>query len=531
MGPEARVAYEAGLRGEHEVLVDWLERVRDEPSGPLDAWRAALAAMCWFGSPRAAVARDPRSIELGRFVAAPAGEREGAALAAALRVRAHVIAFDGAGLDAACGLFEQLVGGLGPGEARDRFEVALAWRALARGGASPDLEDLVRRAIRDGRADLVIEAVTVRALAATAAGDLAGALRLARRVSRMARTEAMPQLEILAHLVLARLRRLTGKPHLGTRILSALFRVAPPPWRPWLEWELVLARGEGASVGEAALELEALLVAARGGDRPAFDRTGAALAARAASFAPVSSDLGLLWAALDPGVPAAATPPALEPFCRGAVDEPPLGLVGVAGGRDEEAPVAWVLSRPGVAPRRLLAPGDGLARAAGPVRTLQESEGRQLRTDSAIAVLALAGPDGIDEGSLFRRLYGFEYEPVRHQSVRAVLYGRVRKRLGDAAELERQEGRLRLVHEEALLVPDPRCSPPPETRILRVLAERREAPAREVAERLGIPLRTVQEALRRLADDGALRAERRAHGLHYVLEDTTFSEPTRRGRL
>src|SRR5262249_26458983 len=154
------------------------------------------------------------------------------------------------------------------------------------------------------------------------------------------------------------------------------------------------------------------------------------------------------------------------------------------------APGAWVFAPRSGPPRRVLGAGAGLLGA--PLALLEESP--QLRTDSAIALLALAGNTGVDEDVLFRRLYGFDYESARHQSVRAVLYTRMRQRLAANAELLREDHRLRLGPHGDLILPDPKASPPPEMRILQVLAERRRAAPKDVAAQLGIPLRTVQDA-------------------------------------
>jgi DNA-binding transcriptional ArsR family regulator len=128
---------------------------------------------------------------------------------------------------------------------------------------------------------------------------------------------------------------------------------------------------------------------------------------------------------------------------------------------------------------------------------------------------------------LFRSIYGFEYEPAVHQNVRNTLYHRIRSRLGELGELERVDDAVRVTLFEPLIIPDPRCSPPPEVDLLRVLARWGHASAREAAEHLGIPLRTAQKALRRLADDGACRREQKGRHIVYHLEDTTFAEPTR----
>jgi IclR-like helix-turn-helix domain-containing protein len=530
MPAEPRAAYEAALRGDLPAASRCLVALDDDPTPLARAWEAALRALLWFAG---AAAPSAGPLAGSSLPTDSPRERAVTALAVSQAVRASVLAFDLEGLRRSGAALTRLVAEVASTEAHGWGVVARGWERVVQGNdVGPDLEDTVRQATREGHADLVIEAMTVRALGAANAGALDDALKIARRASRMARTESMPQLEYLANLVLARLRRATGRPHLATRILSALLAVASAPWRGWLTWELVLAHGHaprGSQPPGAARSLEQMIDAARAGDRAAFGDRFAEAECAVEAFAALHEDLRLLRALVDPEAPVSA---AIEAFCAGREPAAPWGLEGVCGDLAEESePLAWVLAPPHAPARRLLAPGAGLARALGPTCGHESIDGRQLRTDSAIALLALSGHAGLDEDDLFRRLYGFAYEPARHQSVRAVLYGRVRKRLGAAAALERTGGRVRLVHEAALLVPDPRCTPPAELRILRVLAERRQGGAREVAEALGIPLRTAQDALHRLAEDGALRAERRARGLHYFLEDTTFSEPTQKGRI
>ena len=41
-----------------------------------------------------------------------------------------------------------------------------------------------------------------------------------------------------------------------------------------------------------------------------------------------------------------------------------------------------------------------------------------------------------------------------------------------------------------------------------------------------MPLRTVQATLRQLANEGVCRVERSGRNVEYVVEDTTFREPT-----
>jgi excisionase family DNA binding protein len=174
---------------------------------------------------------------------------------------------------------------------------------------------------------------------------------------------------------------------------------------------------------------------------------------------------------------------------------------------------------------RVLSAAHGLSAAGADV--FESSKRPQIRTDSVIAELALAGPQGLDETSLFRNVYGFEFETARHTGVRNTLYTRVRKRMGESGNLVREDGRIRIEVRQPFRVPDPRCSPPAEYALLNVLAKAKHMTAKEAAKMLGVPERTVQLAMQQLTEDGACRAVKVGRGLEYVLEDTTFSEPTR----
>jgi len=525
-----RQAYEDALRGSFRPL----ERALVEHGEEHPEWAVTFRALRYFALARPGPQDLPALEELSSLTTAPAEARAIASLACAQLSRSALLTFDTAGIDEAREVLSRLASGLTRGEATDWLEIAEGWAAIARSqSAASALVETEARARRRGNADQVIEATVVRAFAAELEGELEEALSLARRASRMGRSESMPQLEFLAHLCLARVRRISGKPHLTMRIVSALATVVTPPWRTWLAWERVLSRGFEDEI-ELARDLPRALLssldACRRGDREGFARDAARLRELAGRFAPCLVDVRHLLALIDPSVDLDAAPAEARDFCRGTSAVVPRGLHGVCDvDVGKGAPHVYVWSAPGYPPRRILAPGAGLARAMAPNSAEIVGDGRQLRTDSAIAELVLAGPSGTDEGALFRQLYGFDYEPARHQSVRGVLYGRIRKRLGDAGAFVRDEGRVRIDH-RGLLVADPRCSPPAEQRILSILAERKRTGAKDVATELGIPLRTAQEALRRLRDDGVLRSEKAARGLHYILEDTTFSEPTRDGR-
>jgi hypothetical protein len=205
----------------------------------------------------------------------------------------------------------------------------------------------------------------------------------------------------------------------------------------------------------------------------------------------------------------------------GEIDPVVDGLHGFGAG-ETGAEAALVRAAPRTRARRILTIA---ARCHGGV-LLPAGPGRQARTEATIALLALAGDEGLDEDDLFRRIYGFEYKPELHRMVRNMLLHRARGRLEGLATLERSGSLVRLLPERAFLVPDPRCSPPPEDAVLLAIARWGRVSPKDTANRLGIPLRTAQAILRRLADEGVFRVENDGRAVFYTLEDTTFREPT-----
>lgn len=530
--PDVVGAYEGLLGGELEPALEARTILQQERGPAAQAWLALFDAAIGFAAPELA----PLPLEAEALAASLKGHPEAippGTRAAVHALRRAVLSFDLARATAAHRAILGLCRGADP-ESMAWAAVADAWIAILAGApVGGALEAATREGQVAQRPELVLEASALRALSTAERGDISGALAIARRASRMARTESLPQSEYLANLVLARIRRLDNKPHLATRILHALYSVAPSPWLPWLAWEIVLATGAlpvlpPTTPGSAApYALEALLARAWAGDRPGFDRTARAAVEHTQRLAPLAADLRRCLQAIDPEISPAELEPELAAWALGNTAEPPLGVIGLA--KDSGAPgepVAWVWAPADRAGRRVLSPGVALARARSGAEEPVPSDNKQLRTDSAIAALALVGRAGIAEEALFQKLYGFTYEPERHLSVRDVLYLRVRRR-AQPATLEREGGRVWLAHERPLLVPDPRSSPVAEIRILRVLAERRTAAPKEVAAELGISVRTAQDALSRLAEDGAVRKEKARLGLQYILEDTTFSEPTR----
>ena len=409
-----------------------------------------------------------------------------------------------------------------------------AWRKLAAGAdgrIAAELAAAERTAASQKRASLVLEAASLLALVHAELGDLEEALAVARRASRMARTEGLPIQEYLANLVLARTRRLDGHPHLALRILSALANFATPPFRPWLEWETIMAGGDlgaNAQTHSPARELQRALAAARGGSCQDFETATRELVAAAASWAPLESDVRRLSRGLGRplGVePTDATEAALQDWCAGSGAAPPFGLHSL-NAADAVGDTARVAVWPDGRCLRFLSVGAALLSQSGELQWLAPTLRHHGRTDTMLAVLALAGPEGIDDGELFQRVYGFAFSRNSHHEVLTLLIHRTRERLGGLGRIDRAEGRTALTVSEPLMLSDPRCRRPVDERVLRFLARQHQATARDAAEALGMPLRRIQESLRQLAEQGACEPHKKGRQLVYGLEDTTFQEPT-----
>ncbi len=384
-------------------------------------------------------------------------------------------------------------------------------------------------AIAASSPDAVCDTASIRAMATATSGDLEGATELARRASMMSRTEALREQETLANLVLARVRRLTGRPFLATRILGALARFSSPAWRPWIDWEHTMASGAPADpaggVDDAAAGIARALELARSGDRPGFLGAIDRSFARVRGLAGHVADLDAARIAIDPDAPAGALDAPLAHWRRGFDDEVPRGLLGLTTSADPGDAAVFVLARPGAPGARLLGPGAPLVEAAGAAR-LPQMQRRQGRTDTALAVLALAGEEGLPDDQLFRAAYGFAFSHSVHGGVLDVLLHRARAHLGAAGEITRSRGVLALAVQTPLLLVDPRGAPHDDDRVLQLVARCGRMSAKDTSQQLGLPLRSAQAALEALVAAGACTRERNGRAIEYRVDDTTFQEPT-----
>jgi hypothetical protein len=510
MSADVPAAIDAAWRGDFGPSRE-LARAR-----PSSAWSIALEAHRALGESLAMPAIDP--------IDDPAA----LAHAAIAVLRDRLLACDTSGLERIARVLEQ-------GDAEPLWAIAArGWAKIAKGdlgGVDDGAEKALREATRERNAPLVIELETLRAMTAIEERRLEQATQLARRASRMARTEALPQQEYLAHLVLARVRRQNGHAHLATRIGRALARFAPPRYHRAIEWELRMAGARFADddpyavLGDRGLAAWELARAAARGDRAGYETARRELADAAGSFAPYMREARALDLCLDP-LTSPARDDEVRAWAAGELSRIPFGLGGVALAIDDPSgELSWVVrGERGV--RRILAPGLGLADHA---HRVEPGKRRQGRLETALAMLVLADREGLEERAFFRELYGFDYEASVHEGVYRVLVHRLRAELPPRAELLRDAGRIALVLDEPIAVPDPRTAPPIGERALRVIAAHPGATAKDLAELAAIPLRTLQSELQHLVNEGACNAERSGRQISYFVEDTTFSEPTQHG--
>jgi hypothetical protein len=435
------------------------------------------------------------------------------ALALHHRALAAFIAFDGITLATTTELARELSAKHGSVGYRAVAETGALAASVLVDAATDALDDrVVRDAARECDPGLAIHHESLRALAALASASMGEALAIARRASRMAATEGLLQSEYFANIVLARVRRGGGRGHLAVRILTSLASVVPAPWRTWVGLERALAGAvEGTPLGDAITALEA-------GDGQAFRRNAAAVAEHAEGFRALAREVQTLVELVDPfAAPSASS----RAWILGETDASPSGLRDPA--RSPMA-IAYVVVDPERPARRVLTAG---ARLLPADTVLLSPTASALRTHHALALVALAGPAGIEIPELFEKVYGFALSDPTHEEVFRGLLHRARAALGDAGDMQRAGDRLRIEVQRTILVPDPRCEVSLTDRILTFVAgSGGRATARTIADALRIPLRTTQRALAELVEDGSCSTEPDGRRVEYVVEDTTFHEPT-----
>ena len=596
----ARISFVAGEHGNFRGVDPLLARLAAMSGPHPQVWNLALRAIRWSFEPATVVPPTPE--EARQFVEQAQPIRQIAARACSVMERACIRTFDvvqlGVWIDVHAALDEVSAA---PNAAASRpakrsgepdkkaeaspgrtaveggSDAALAtdagardvglwsarlWQRLLLGdtaGQEVEAKALFDEASRQRAAPQVIESTVLRALLALSIGAIDDAVEMARRASRMAQSESLPQLEYLANVTLARVRRYSGRPHLALHILAALLRVAPPAWAGWIGWEMLLGGGEGVRKDDptstlwnapamvAERNLAALIASARGGDRAEFVESAAILEKSASVWPDLQREVQALLAALDPM--RAAIPDTALPWSRGETATIPCGLHGVGipqgSGPESEGATAFVVARPGSLGRRFLRPGLAFVPEARLLaRDSVKAVAGGVRTETGIAALALAGEAGTTREVFFRSVYGFPFVAHRHQAVLDVLCHRMRNLLGDAGEVRRDSGEagaaaaarngtsapggpsLALILKTPIVVPDMRCALPTADRVLRALATLGTTSASTAADSLRMPLRTVQAVLQQLVAEGACSIERDGRRVAYKIEDTTFTEIT-----
>lgn len=505
---ELPAPYVMALRGDLRVLPAWIESTgRTDPEG----WGLAAHVLWWFARPKA-VSRP--TIEI--TTRAETGHVE----AIALLGRAALLELD---LEAVARAVEVL--------ARAEGTRAEIWHALLRGqlraleGDAEEAlamsESALRRAMAIKSSTQVVEATLLRAIAQMIEGKITDATATARRASRMAQTEHIWISHLSVSVVLARLRRLSGRPHLAGLVAGACLDAAPPLWQGCLRWELLFAGVlPPASEGSSAMDGCASAATRMLTERLSEDDIEA-LRVSVARSAPHRFDLTAATAAMSlVDVPCDAH---TRRWISGATAEAPPALAGLtppAWGSDPAKSAPVVLATPQHPGRRIL------GFAAPELPRLDPVGSRPARPEALAATLVLAGPEGMTRAELFARCYGFAFRKAIHEPSFKVVRHQTRKLLGGMAQMH---ARGDVIHLEVLApfaLSDPRCHQPLQEVMLRHLARGGSASAKELAQRLGIPLRTVQLALQEMTEDGVCAMSKDGRKVAYVIEDTTFCEVT-----
>ena len=223
----------------------------------------------------------------------------------------------------------------------------------------------------------------------------------------------------------------------------------------WLAWERVMAgEPEPSAPGGGAAECLVTLLDAvdRGQDQHALDMLQRCTE-RVCGAAPLLDDLDAiarLICGTDGAYGSGRAPDALTSFVEGRSHVLPDYVLGVTG----EAPRAWVVAEPGARGRRVVERALPIlarhARFPAPGVLAR-------REASLLAALALAGPDGLDNGAAHTALYGGTYVASTHRAAMDVLVHRVRARAAGVARIERDAGVIRAELLGPTIVWDARC--------------------------------------------------------------------------
>ncbi|MEM9071125.1 MAG: helix-turn-helix transcriptional regulator [Myxococcota bacterium] len=474
---DPRDSYALALQGDFRSALAFLEHAKLD-----DPWRAILRAECALAGLASPEPIDwPASPELRTHLA------ESTARVAVLRRDATLLR-----------------------QCADAHPTGLpqGWHALLFGNVG-EVKNALTDAARSPRPAVRIEAASLAAFAHARTGNLRDATAAARRASRMARTEGLPQSQYIANLALAHVRRLAGQPSLALRILAGLARVVPPLWQPWIAWETALSGRAPAADDEISRAWNAIFEQRADNAWPALQRVAAAWPMYEGSLRPVR-------AAFDVTVP---PPPSIADFLSGRSNEVPPLLAGFfisPDGSSRDTPRAYlVINRADV--RRV---------AVHAKASLAHLPCVEATDRVALALSVFATTRSGRREAIFRAIYGFPFDPDLHVGVLHTLLYRARQALGDVGEIVTGPEEWRLNVHKVCYLADAQCEESLEERMMRFLARAERKSAKEASSSLGISLRSAQETLARLVHEGAVASQKSGRRVAYRVEDTTFQEPT-----
>ncbi|MDX2053151.1 MAG: hypothetical protein SFV15_12210 [Polyangiaceae bacterium] len=361
----------------------------------------------------------------------------------------------------------------------------------------------------------------------TPAARFADATELSRRLTRRA-SELSPSTRALVGICLVRLYRLSGRSHLALNALSQVAAPVPSELQAWRAWECLLAGAPSVSSEAVATGATAfadlvsasseMLEAAKQGERPQFQLALARARRVELEWSAPRREMEALAALIDPEL--ATSEAGVLAWRAGTNAEVPFGLQSISGEKTETDAEGYVLVVPGKRAVRFLAAGVRLNQTARNLAGPDEAGTGGTRTESALAVLALCGEEGISYAEFVRTMYGISYVPKRHQGMLDVLVHRMRARLAGVAELERVGStRLALHVLSPFVIPDGRTAVDVQQRLLRVIGTFGRASAQQASKVLGIPRRTAHRLLQQLAACQSCRSFKAGGRVLYSIND------------
>ncbi|MFK8000612.1 MAG: hypothetical protein AB8H86_13510 [Polyangiales bacterium] len=361
-----------------------------------------------------------------------------------------------------------------------------------------------------GKSTGVVEGAVLNAAGILLGGDPSAALKQVRRAARMAQSERLWTSNFLAGILLSRARRMNGQTYLAARVAVACLAVTGSEWAPLLEWELFFAGGD---TSHAHRELPIVRVRAELAEWLLGD--GQVPRRTALGSVPHEGDIAAaLFAA---GASEETSEAATSKWIYGNAQDVPGIISGISAHASQHGPVRIIVRSNAKARRMLHTVPKG-------VTPLPPSGVEATRVEALVAVLAFAdGP--LSRRTLFERTYGFKYRPEIHEDAFKVLRSQAKSFIAGWATLGSVDGYVLHVHKD-IAVLDPGSKQPTGNAILGRLGQMGQSNAKSLAETLGIPLRTVQAALKELVNDGACEVQRIGRRVEYVVEDTTFQEIT-----